>query len=120
VDGGLWWMERRLSARRRVRARRAMAAAAAAIFAIALLGSAVVAERSSGAIVVGSKNFTEQVILGELLAPAIQSDTGLAVDRALNLGGTLTCDRALSTADIDGCVAYTRTSLPAVFHQRVH
>src|SRR5437870_7417541 len=46
VDGMLWWMERRLSARRRIRARRAMVAAASAIFAIALLGSAVLAERS--------------------------------------------------------------------------
>src|SRR5205823_9779687 len=69
------------------------------IFAIALLGSAVLAQRASGAIVVGSKNFTEQVILGELLAQTIERDTGLAVDRRLNLGGTLICDRALLTGD---------------------
>src|SRR5213593_3595181 len=47
VDGGLWGIERLISARRRRRPRRAMVAAAAAIFVIALLGSAVVAERSS-------------------------------------------------------------------------
>jgi osmoprotectant transport system permease protein len=119
VDGALWWMERRLSARRRVRARRAMVAAASAILAIALLGSAVLAERSSGAIVVGSKNFTEQVILGELLAQAIERDTGLAVDRRLNLGGTLICDRALLTGDIDVYVEYTGTALTAIFHQPI-
>src|SRR6185295_9398479 len=40
-------------------------------------------------IVVGSKNFTEQVILGELLAQQIETKTKLQVDRRLNLGGTL-------------------------------
>jgi osmoprotectant transport system permease protein len=119
VDGGLWWMERRLSARRRVRSRRAILAAASAILAIALLGSAVLAERSSGAIVVGSKNFTEQVILGELLAQAIERETGLAVERRLNLGGTLICDRALLTGDIDVYVEYTGTALTAIFHQPI-
>jgi osmoprotectant transport system permease protein len=119
VDGGLWWMERRLSARRRVRSRRAILAAASALVAIALLGSAVLAQRSSGAIVVGSKNFTEQVILGELVAQAIERDTGLAVERRLNLGGTLICDRALMTGDIDVYVEYTGTALTAIFHQPI-
>ena len=49
-----------------------------------------------GAIVVGSKNFTEQLILGEIVAQAIERETGLTVDRRLNLGGTLICDRALA------------------------
>ena len=119
VDGGLWWMERRLSARRPVRSRRTILAAASAILAIVLLGSAVLAERSSGAIVVGSKNFTEQVILGELLAQAIERETGLAVERRLNLGGTLICDRALLTGDIDVYVEYTGTALTAIFHQPI-
>src|SRR6266404_7788890 len=58
VDGGLLWLERRLLSRRH---RRPVGAArmAAAIFAIAMLSSALVARRSSSAIVVGSKNFTE-------------------------------------------------------------
>jgi osmoprotectant transport system permease protein len=119
VDGGLWWMERRLSARKRVRSRRAILASASAVLAIVLLGSAVLAARSSGAIVVGSKNFTEQVILGELLAQAIERDTGLSVERRLNLGGTLICDRALLTGDIDVYVEYTGTALTAIFHQPI-
>src|SRR5919201_1917529 len=55
-DGALWWIERRLSARRRVGAPRGLVAASA-ILGIVLFGGAVLAGRSSGAIVVGSKNF---------------------------------------------------------------
>ena len=77
------------------------------------------ARAASGAIVVGSKNFTEQLVLGELLAQTIERDAGLSVDRRLNLGGTLICDRALITGDIDVYVEYTGTALTAVFHQPV-
>src|SRR5439155_19934761 len=71
VDGGLWGMERLLSTRRRRRPRGA-AAAAAALVALVLLAGGAAAGRSSGAIVVGSKNFTEQLLLGELLAQTIE------------------------------------------------
>jgi glycine betaine/choline ABC-type transport system substrate-binding protein len=84
-----------------------------------VLSSGAVAGRSRAAIVVGSKNFTEQVILGELLAQTIERDAGLDVDRRLNLGGTLICDRALLAGDIDVYVEYTGTALTAVFHQPV-
>jgi glycine betaine/choline ABC-type transport system substrate-binding protein len=69
--------------------------------------------------VVGSKNFTEQIILGELLAQAIEGDAGVTVERRLNLGGTLICDRALLTGDIDVYVEYTGTALTAIFHEPV-
>lgn len=117
VDAGLLWVERQLSTRRRT-ASRAMVVAAAAI-ALVVVSGAAVAGRSSGAIVVGSKNFTEQVILGELLAQTIERDTGLTVERRLNLGGTLICDRALLTGDVDVYVEYTGTALTAVFHRPV-
>ena len=117
VDGSLLWLERRLSARRRVRSRRAVVAAAASLAVVVLGGSALWATRSPGAIVVGSKNFTEQLILGEILAQAIERATGLTVQRRLNLGGTLICDRALITGDIDVYVEYTGTALTAIFHQ---
>nr|MBA3272078.1 ABC transporter permease/substrate-binding protein [Acidobacteriota bacterium] len=73
----------------------------------------------AAAIVVGSKNFTEQVILGELLAQVIERDTGLSVERRLNLGGTLVCDEALRSGDIDLYVEYTGTALTALFNQPV-
>ena len=58
-------------------------------------------------------------MLGELLAQTIERDAGLPVDRRLNLGGTLICDQALLTGDIDVYVEYTGTALTAVFHQPV-
>jgi osmoprotectant transport system permease protein len=117
VDASLWWLERQLSARRRSRSWRVPAAAALAA-AIVVLGSGVAARRERGAIVVGSKNFTEQLVLGELLAQTIER-AGVPVDRRLNLGGTLICDRALLSGDIDVYVEYTGTALTAVFHQPV-
>src|SRR2546426_5797500 len=119
VDAGLLWVERQLSTRRRTRSRRAAVSLAAAAVAAVLLSSGLVAGRSGGAIVVGSKNFTEQMILGEIIAETIERDTGLTVRRRLNLGGTLICDRALMTGDVDVYVEYTGTALTAVFHQPV-
>jgi osmoprotectant transport system permease protein len=120
VDGALLWLERQLSARRRTRSPRVAAAVAAVVAVVALAASGVAARRGSAAVVVGSKNFTEQLILGELLAQTIEHDAGLAVDRRLNLGGTLICDRALLSGDIDVYVEYTGTALTAVFHQPVN
>jgi|KBSMisStandDraft_5_1062788.scaffolds.fasta_scaffold18658_2 osmoprotectant transport system permease protein len=117
VDGLLLWVERQLSTRRRSASRRTALAAAAAVVAVALVAGGTAAARSRGAIVVGSKNFTEQVILGELVAQTIERDTGMRVQRRLNLGGTLICDRALITGDVDVYVEYTGTALTAVFHE---
>jgi osmoprotectant transport system permease protein len=119
VDASLLWLERQLSARRRSQSRRSAVVTAAVIAAIVLLSSGAAARRAGGKIVVGSKNFTEQLLLGELLSQVIERDTGLAVDRRLNLGGTIICDRALLTGDIDVYVEYTGTALTAVFHQPV-
>lgn len=116
VDALLLLAERQLTARRRIPAR-GVVAAATAIAAIVIAASATLARRSSDTIVVGSKNFTEQLVLGEIVAQAIERDTGLPVERRLNLGGTLICDRALLTGDVDVYVEYTGTALTAVFHQ---
>ncbi|HEV3485376.1 MAG TPA: glycine betaine ABC transporter substrate-binding protein [Vicinamibacterales bacterium] len=118
VDGALLWLERQLSPRRRGRGRRTALTAAGTAAVLVLAGAAAMAARSAGAIVVGSKNFTEQLILGEIVAQAIERETGLSVRRRLNLGGTLICDRALLTGDIDVYVEYTGTALTAIFHQR--
>jgi osmoprotectant transport system permease protein len=126
VDGGLLWLEARLSARRRTPVRRAAVAIAASLTIVVLGASAMVsgsglsllgAGSARTAIVVGSKNFTEQLILGEIVAQTIERETGLPVQRRLNLGGTLICDRALLSGDIDVYVEYTGTALTAIFHQ---
>jgi len=65
-------------------------------------------------VVIGSKNFTEQIVLAELLAQVIAARTGLQVERRLNLGGTLICQQALRAGEIDLYVEYTGTALTAV------
>jgi glycine betaine/choline ABC-type transport system substrate-binding protein len=66
---------------------------------------------------VGSKNFTEQIILGEILAQAIEQAAGLPVERRLNLGGTFICDRAIRAGEIDLYVEYSGTAHTAVLKQ---
>lgn len=70
-------------------------------------------------IVVGSKNFTEQVILGEMLAQQIERTTNLPVDRRLNMGGTFICHQALVAGQIDAYVEYTGTALTAILKKPV-
>jgi glycine betaine/choline ABC-type transport system substrate-binding protein len=67
-------------------------------------------------VVVGSKNFTEQLLLGELLAQQIESRTGLRADRRLNLGGTFVCHQALVAGQMDLYVEYTGTALTAILN----
>jgi len=93
-------------ARRPARAAAALAAAVAVAAGLAALGGA----SSPRPVVVGSKNFTEQVVLGEILA-ALLEDRGFAVDRRLNLGGTNVCHEAVRTGQLDVYVEYTGTAL---------
>jgi osmoprotectant transport system permease protein len=81
---------------------------------VVLLCVALTSCSHSDRIVVGSKNFTEQVILGELVAQQIERKTHLEVDRRLNLGGTLLCHDALVAGQIDAYVEYTGTGLTAI------
>jgi osmoprotectant transport system substrate-binding protein len=66
---------------------------------------------------IGSKFFTEQVILAELLAQHIESHTGIQVERKTNLGGTLLVHKALLSGDLDLYVEYTGTALTAVLNE---
>jgi glycine betaine/choline ABC-type transport system substrate-binding protein len=70
-------------------------------------------------IVVGSKNFTEQVILGEILAQHIERSIDVPVERRLNLGGTLLAHEALKSGSIDLYPEYTGTALTAVLKQPI-
>ena len=74
---------------------------------------------NSGDIVIGSKSFTEQDILGELLAQQIEATTNLKVDLRSRLGGTFICHQAIVTGNIDGYVEYTGTSYNAILKQKV-
>jgi len=65
-------------------------------------------------VTVGSKNFTEQVVLGEIVAQHLEFRLGLRVKRQLNLGGTLLAHQALLRGDIDLYPEYTGTALTAI------
>jgi len=70
-------------------------------------------------LVIGSKNFTEQVILGEMLAQHLEAKTGLHVERRFYLAGTYICHQALLAGRIDAYVEYTGTALTAILKQPV-
>ncbi|HEY9138101.1 MAG TPA: glycine betaine ABC transporter substrate-binding protein [Terriglobus sp.] len=67
-------------------------------------------------IVIGAKNFTEQVILGELLAQEIEAQ-GEPVDRRFYLAGSYIAHQALISGRIDAYVEYTGTALTSVLKQ---
>jgi osmoprotectant transport system substrate-binding protein len=63
---------------------------------------------------VGSKNFTEQIILGEIVAQHLERRLGRKVERKLDLGGTLLAQQALETGEIDLFPEYGGTALTTV------
>lgn len=71
----------------------------------------------SSHIVIGAKNFTEQVVLGELLAQEIEASGGGKVERRFWLAGSYLCQQALISGRIDGYVEYTGTALTAILKQ---
>jgi len=71
----------------------------------------------SSRITIGAKNFTEQVVLGELLAQEIESETHQTVDRRFYLAGSYLCQQALTSGRIDAYVEYSGTALTAILKQ---
>jgi len=69
-------------------------------------------------IVVGSKNFTEQAILGEIFAQQIEAHTHLPVERRFYLAGTFICQQAILAGRIDTYPEYTGTALTAILKQK--
>jgi osmoprotectant transport system permease protein len=114
VDGALLVAERAL--RKGRRSRRVAVAIAVCMLLAAAAAVAYAARPSAGRDVVrvGSKNFTEQIVLGEIVAQQLER-AGLTVERRLNLGGTFICDRALRAGDLDVYVEYSGTADTAIF-----
>ena len=81
-----------------------------------LLLTACAPPRSSH-ITIGAKNFTEQVILGEILAQEIESLTHQPVERRFYLAGSYLCHQALISGRIDAYPEYTGTALTAILKQ---
>ncbi|MBW4559409.1 MAG: ABC transporter substrate-binding protein [Trichormus sp. ATA11-4-KO1] len=73
---------------------------------------------SRGDIVVASKDFTEQDILGELLAQQIENTTNLTVARRPRLGGSFVCHNAILVGQIDAYIEYTGTAFTGILKQQ--
>lgn len=67
---------------------------------------------------IGAKNFTEQLILGELMAQLIERHSELTVERTFDLGGTMICHEALVAGEIDLYAEYSGTALTAILKQQ--
>lgn len=72
----------------------------------------------SPTIVVGSKNFTEQIVIGELAAQQLEHVLGQRVERKLDLGGTLLAHQALVKGEIDLYPEYTGTAMASVLREQ--
>ena len=70
-------------------------------------------------VVIGSKNFPEQALLGEILAQHIEARTHLRVERRFYLAGSFICQQAMLGGRIDAYVEYTGTALTAILHDPV-
>ena len=84
--------------------------------ALALLMSGCVPKMSG--LAVGSKNFTEQLVLGELLAQYLGHFTPLPIDKRFYLAGSYICHQALLAGRIDMYVEYTGTALVAILKEK--
>jgi glycine betaine/choline ABC-type transport system substrate-binding protein len=81
---------------------------------VGLWAAALIACTRDHPITVGSKNFTEQVVLGEIVAQHLESRLGIRIKRQLNLGGTMLAHQALVRGEIDLYPEYTGTALTAI------
>ncbi|BAZ38905.1 substrate-binding region of ABC-type glycine betaine transport system [Calothrix sp. NIES-4101] len=70
-------------------------------------------------IIIASKDFTEQDVLGELIAQQIETTTNLKVERKPRLGGSFICHEALIKGVIDGYIEYTGTAFTSILKQPV-
>lgn len=88
---------------------------------VVLVCAAVLLGCGSGTstIVVGSKNFPEQALLGEILAQHIEARTHLPVTRHFYLAGSYICQQAMLSGRIDVYVEYTGTALTVILHDPI-
>ncbi|GAA0739409.1 glycine betaine ABC transporter substrate-binding protein [Clostridium oceanicum] len=87
----------------------------AAILAISILGTTIgYFATKKDTIVIGSKNYNEQLILGNMFAYLIENNTNLKVEKKLNLGGTSVAFTALKSGELDMYAEYTGTALISI------
>ena len=119
ADFALGWLEKLLAQReQRKKIFNRQFALGLGVVTLLVIALIAIAPRQTNQITIGSKNFTEQVILGEILAQQIEAKTNLTVNRSFNLGGTFICHQAILAGEIDGYVEYTGTALTAILEQK--
>ena len=99
-----------------------MKSSAAPLLALAAVSALLFAGCGTGrknTVVIGSKNFPEQALLGEILAQQIEARTHLRVERRFYLAGSFICQQAMLSGRIDAYVEYTGTALTAILHDPV-
>lgn len=86
--------------------------------AVALAASLIACRPSHGnRIIIGSKNFTESMILGEIIAQQLETHAQVPVQRRFYLAGTYICQQAMLAGRIDIYPEYTGTALMAILKQ---
>ena len=84
---------------------------------VAIASCQTTQQAGGGDIIICSKNFTEQLILGELLSQHIEATTKLKVNRSLGLAGSL-CHQSIVAGKVDAYVEYTGTSFTAILKEK--
>ena len=130
VDGSIagleWATDQRRHRAQRHAGRNALRAAAFALPlalllapGVALVGRERLSVGSGGSVAICTKNFTEQILLGELIAQIVEARTDLSVDRRFGLGGTIVCHNALVAGEVDVYPEYTGTALTAILGRSI-
>jgi osmoprotectant transport system permease protein len=129
VDASLaavqWANQVRPRAKREPKLQPLRLAALAAPFALLMIGAVVWvfsvlgSPASQNTVRIATKNFTEQLLLGEMMAQLIEARTSLDVERRFNLGGTMLAHGALVNGEVDIYPEYTGTALTAILNRPV-
>lgn len=102
--------------------KRLLSIAMTLVVALGLMATAIAAPAAAQdekpTVTVGSKDFTESILLAEIVALLLE-DNGYTVERQLNLGGTAVAHEALANGEIDIYVEYTGTGLLAILGQEL-
>lgn len=107
------------SKKRKFKLSRVQRFAASMLAVTMIIGGVIIYTKKSDKIVIGSKNFNEQLILGNMYAALIEQNTDIKVERKLNLGGTSIAFNALKAGELDMYVEYTGTGLVNIMNQPV-
>jgi len=120
ADWGLNWLEKTLTPPHtmRIRFKRRWSLGLVGLAILFFFVSLLLHSSPRGMVTIGSKNFTESVILGEILSQSIEGQTNLQVNRQFNLGGTFICHEAVKGGKIDGYVEYSGTAFTGILQEK--